>query len=81
MPKQKTASLNGYGVTEVTPYPLKTQGFHLFLFYCFATTRPKALRGFIRITRMLYARENARFVVARSPPVRRKVSVSASYSI
>ena len=30
MPKQKTASLNGYGVTEVTLYPLKTQGFHLF---------------------------------------------------
>ncbi len=26
-------------MTEVTPHPLKTQGFHHFLFYCFTTTR------------------------------------------
>ncbi len=28
-------------MTEVTPHPLKTQGFHHFLFYCFTTTRLK----------------------------------------
>lgn len=29
-------------MTEVTPHPLKTQGFHHFLFYCFTTTRLNA---------------------------------------
>ena len=47
MPKQKTASLNGYGVTEVTPYPVKTRGFHHFLILLFYDHPAKGSGAFL----------------------------------
>ena len=36
-----------YGVTEVTPYPLKTQGFHCFLILLFGGPRISGDRSFL----------------------------------